>query len=741
MNELKRIFGKRYACLLLLLLAVNMLIIISDNTDAQMLNAYIDMINIVDKYMEDESSCTAAAGSSWREYFDKNEIDGSDTSEKTAIAKQAREKLVSQAKYIDNYKDIVESKKQTAILYAASGTYKKNGFEYNNLLKTQYDLSGIYDTDVQLSNGVWLQKIFENNYIHLLAFVTSVFTVYMFFAERKNGLCYIVHTSKNGRCSLFIKRCGVLMLQTTVTNALLYFEAAFILLNKYGGWNGLGAAASSDEYFLLTSGNLSRIEMLCLIILLSVLTTMVLSLVLWLLLLCFSNVNIGLFCYTFICMADILLYMIMSGKSVFRIFKYVNIYYMFFPCKALGYYNWGFYGMIISLRATTILVSVIIGIMALGLSAYISINKYFTAKKNWIENVTDFIHMGAVRLMENAGNSWKEVYKILISQGMILILLLLMYLCANVTPGHGVVYDARKSYMLGYYEKAEGLKYGLELENIYNQYREEYEQFVSDFDYSVENAQIILANKKDLFNSVEENVNYIKEMNEQGISAVVINPYSYTDTIGDREWSNQELIALINVIAAIIVSCGFMSYEKKSSVQSLTLSGRERRKWLIKKMLVQNIICLVFMCITYGMYYKKLCDTYTYVNITAPLKSIMIFRNFIVNPPIIGYVIIDFAVKYMFMVVIQLIMSVVSIYVKYIYCFAVGIVLVLPHLLYMIGFNFLHNVSVVKYISFFQCLLEGGRTMDWYWILLIVVVLTGAGMWFYIVNVFEHKLR
>ena len=59
----------------------------------------------------------------------------------------------------------------------------------------------------------------------------------------------------------------------------------------------------------------------------------------------------------------------------------------------------------------------------------------------------------------------------------------------------------------------------------------------------------------------------------------------------------------------------------------------------------------------------------------------------------------------------------------------------------MIGFDFLHNVSVVKYISFFQCLLEGGRTMDWYWILLIVVVLTGAGMWFYIVNVFEHKLR
>ena len=94
---------------------------------------------------------------------------------------------MQQAKYIDNYKGIIEDKRQTAILYATAGTYKKNSFEYNNLLKTQYDLSQIIDADVQLSNGLWLEKLYKNNYIHLLTLITCVYTVYMFFSERKEG--------------------------------------------------------------------------------------------------------------------------------------------------------------------------------------------------------------------------------------------------------------------------------------------------------------------------------------------------------------------------------------------------------------------------------------------------------------------------------------------------------------------------------------------------------------------------
>ncbi len=47
-----------------------------------------------------------------------------------------------------------------------------------------------------------------------------------------------------------------------------------------------------------------------------------------------------------------------------------------------------------------------------------------------------------------------------------------------------------------------------------------------------------------------------------------------------------------------------------------------------------------------------------------------------------------------------MIMSVVSIYVKYSYCFIAGLVIILPQLLYMLGFKFMYKISIVKYMAF-----------------------------------------
>ena len=449
MAEFKRIVGKTYIGLLVCLLVFNMLILVSDKTDdLQVTYAYIEMLNTAEGVKSDSKLSTEAATIAWQEYFQKYEINGSDSSDKTAAAKQAREKLMQQAKYIDNYKGIIEDKRQTAILYATAGTYKKNSFEYNNLLKTQYDLSQIIDADVQLSNGLWLEKLYKNNYIHLLTLITCVYTVYMFFSERKNGLYHIVHTGQSGRGVLFVKRSIILLIQAVVTNVALYTESAVMLLNRYDGVKDLNVAAVSDEYFILTSGKLSRIQFLGLIILLSILANVVLSLVLWAILLCFGNVNIGLFFYCCICVADVVIYKVISAKSILQIFKYLNVYYLFFPNKAAEYFNWGCFNIAVSLLTTTIIVSVFIGILALFASAYISIRKYFTGKMNIVENAIELILTYIMRLMVKTNNFGKEVYKILISQGIIWILLLLAYIAANVEPSYGVIYDAKKSYML-----------------------------------------------------------------------------------------------------------------------------------------------------------------------------------------------------------------------------------------------------------------------------------------------------
>lgn len=741
MNEIRRVCGKRYVCLIICLILLNVLFISADKSDTQVVHTYIDMVNIADNYSMDAASWTEATTSAWREYFEKNKISGSDSDENTAVVKQAREKLMNQAKYIDNYSQMIDEKRQTIVSYTMSGVYDSSSFEYNNLLKTGYDLSHVSDADIRLSNGIWLEKLFENNYIHLLALITCVYTVYMFLAERKNGLYYIVHAARNGRAQLFVKRFSILVIQAVVTNVVLYTVAAVILINRFDGWNGLNDAAASDEYFFLTSGIYTRIEFLGLMIMISVMTTVVLSLILWGVLLCFSNVNIGLFFYCSLCAADVLLYMLLSAKSILRGVKYLNIYYFFFPHKAFEYYNWGYSDKVVSLCSTLIILSILVGLMALAFSAYISMNKYFTGENNAIENAVEYIGTYIRKLLSRVSISWMETYKILVSQGIIAILLILVYIVSGISTSHGVIYDANKSYMLGYFEKAEGLSYGTQLCDIYDEYRSDYEKFLENFDYTIENAGIILTNRENQFKMVEENVNYIKRMNEKGVSAIVINTYEFTDTIGKREWDNQELVAFINVIAAVVISCGFISYEKKYMVYSLVAASKERKSWLARKLAVQGLLCFSFMCITYGIYVKKLCDVYTYTNLTAPLKSIMLFEKYAFNPPIIVYIIVDVMVKYVFLIAIQLAMSFVSIYVKYLYGFAVGLILVLPQLLHLIGFDYLYSLSIVKYISFFELWTDGGNAVKIYLCVLFAMIITGICMFIRLVNVFYNAKR
>ena len=57
----------------------------------------------------------------------------------------------------------------------------------------------------------------------------------------------------------------------------------------------------------------------------------------------------------------------------------------------------------------------------------------------------------------------------------------------------------------------------------------------------------------------------------------------------------------------------------------------------------------------------------------------------------------------------------------------------------MLGFKFMYKISIVKYMAFFRCWIESGRTMTVYWFLTGIIILIGIGATIYIMNVFQHK--
>lgn len=498
--------------------------------------------------------------------------------------------------------------------------------------------------------------------------------------------------------NLFIRRFLLLAVEAVFSSCLFYLQAAVILISIYGGADSINLPAAADELFFMTAGTLTRFEFTGVQIIFSAITAFVLGLGLWSVLLLFNNVNIGIFAYILLCAADIILFFAVSSKSLFRWIHYVNIYYLFFPNSALKYGNWGYGFGIAGIAETVLILAIVLGIVFFGFNLYANATHYFSGKNNIIERMVFRVMDLLAAAMAGAPQIIKEMYKIIISQRVGIILIILLYVVINMDFGGRVMYNGEMVYVSDYYAEAEGLSYSEELENIYKHYKEDYDAFLADTENEIDEYTVKF--RTNVLNEIRVNVDYLKEMKEKGINAVVLKPYEYNHLFGENQEENQKLLALIGVFAAITLSAGFISYEKSSGVYKLAMAGSKRRMWLLKKMMSIFLILGIFECVTYGIYYYNLFKICKPEGILFPLKSIPMFKNYIFNTSVAGFMVTDFLIRFMLLCALAVIMCFISQYIKLIYCMLTGLIITVPQLCYMLGFEIFDNLSVGKYIAF-----------------------------------------
>ena len=665
MREAKRVINRNFLILCAILFTLNAFLIIKDNhAQKEYAQAYNEMLEYAAKMENETVSCKEAVSLAWKKYFARHKIpfygnvqDDKDIMRKAAVS--ARQKLDEQAKYADGFDSLIEEKIDEAERLIKSGFYKNNSFEYVNLWKTRYDLNALKDIEVRLSSGSWLEKLYEYPYASIFSLLLVLVSIYGFFSERKTGLYLCIH------------------------------------------------AAADSEILMLTAGTLTRLEFTAAMAFMSALAGTCLSIMFWLILSLFSNINIGMFIYIIICAGEYLLYLFIPAKSMFRGFRYINIYYLLFPNKTFEYYNWGYSGNIFSLRASTAGFAIVFGIVLFMINMYMNSKTYYTGKQNIIETAISVIMEAFMRLLGRMPVSCKEIYKILISQKVMIILMLLIYAAGNIQAGIGTFYDASKSYLSGYYEKADGLHYSKELTDIYNQYYEDYKKAVENIDLHSETGREFFYYRKNLIGSIRKNVDYIKRMNERGINAVVLKPYEFEGAFGLEQSSAQKELALLNVLAVLAISSGFISYEKSNGMYNLSMSYYKRKNWLNRKIRINLFLIGLFEITSYAIYYKKIFETFELKNLSVPLKSLPIFENYIFNPSIGGFILINMLYSFILLSAVSLIMCMISFYIKYAYCLLTGMLMVLPQLLYMLGFQVFDKLSIGRYIAFLPCFNEG----------------------------------
>ena len=66
----------------------------------------------------------------------------------------------------------------------------------------------------------------------------------------------------------------------------------------------------------------------------------------------------------------------------------------------------------------------------------------------------------------------------------------------------------------------------------------------------------------------------------------IINQYAYNKLFDERQRDNKELLMCICLITACLLNVGVISFEKDENVLALVRTGRNRKRWIIRKLLI-----------------------------------------------------------------------------------------------------------------------------------------------------------
>ena len=404
--------------------------------------------------------------------------------------------------------------------------------------------------------------------------------------------------------------------------------------------------------------------------------------------------------------------------------------------KFANYQNWGYSWWIADVCETSLVIALVTAAVMGGLCFYRNVARHITSKLNAIEKVFLWIEGRLMRLVENAPYMIKELYKLLFSQRVIFPLVILMLLANNVDIGNKVSYNTEMSYYKTFFEKANGLKYGDELLSILSQYEREYEQFAQSLSKDEPDYEQVILARKSMLGYITERVNYVKKKNEAGIDAVIIMPYEYEFAFGTRQLENRLFLLFLCIVASILISSTFYSYEKKSGMLSIIKTSDLRNKWCAKKYLTGCMVLSVFTLAEYFIYYRKLFSLYDLKDVSFAVQSLEIFSKVPFKIPLWAFLLMDMLLTLIALVLVGIIISDLTAKLSYVYSMLAGFVIIVPQLLYMLGIQGAKEWSLCTYISGIMAYNGAGVSLHY----IILAVLGWLGIWAFIRRILWQHL-
>mgnify|MGYP000000096709 CR=1 FL=1 len=590
----------------------------------------------------------------------------------------------------------------------------KSSFEHINILKSKYDFRKLLDIDVSPDNSKAVDAVVTSgSYINIFILLVVFICVFRYFDDRKNGLGYIIYAARKGRAYLSLVRILILAFVSAISTLCAYICVFIISFRIYGGFEYMGNSLQSYEKYATICFTDSKWVFVAAMLALSALAVFITGLIVWLLVSLSDNVSAGMGIAVIIIGISYVMYMGISDKSRFVALKNINIWNWIIPSGIIASYkNIGVGKYIIShIRADVAVEVILVLVLCAGGICVNSLLKHgkkitlFSKLKYkltaWCQSVLS--HMPVLVM---------ELYKLLWVKKGIVVLAIAVVIVSNTGIKKGYTYDSDLAVAMKYYSEAKDMQLSDELSDIVYRYEQESEYWndrlkqintafaneTKEFtreDMNEATMQVSLYKKG--LEEIHRNINNLEYLKGKNITGEVTMPFAVEEMLGEKLYSHEAVYGLLAVIVLIFIIFSIVSGEKKQNMLiSIHTAKRGRLSWCMMKLCAVLIVSICIGVVIFIPDIVNITRVYKIDDMQTAIQNYPRFSFVPIKMSLMAYLICNIIWKLVLLMAIAGIVVLISTMSGYVLSLVVSLALVLPQLLYMLGFNLMYYISIVS---------------------------------------------
>lgn len=531
---------------------------------------------------------------------------------------------------------------------------------YADIIKTKEDYGKLLDIDIKVCSEMAMNAITEYAYVFYLSGFIMVIIIYAMLEERDNRMWNLTYTAKRGRFGIGAKRCAILVVSAFCVLFVNIVSVVIIAFATHRDYESLLNPIQALKSYADCTYMLNSVQYIIVSLLIGWVALVFFSFLVMMIFIIMRNRKNALLMIGMITGLEFLLYKGIDSKSIYHLFKEINIINMIdIHAMLQTYNNIQMFGYIYSYLEFIMICMVIVIIACMIISVLARGFMRPEGRKGIFDRIYEAIYRLYQRVFTKCGIVFKEFHKLVFSGKSVYVILTVIVLSAyfiNTGFYEYSDYNKRKeklyaehggndySYILGEIDKAE-----VSLQDAVSKYQAVSEKFnAKEVDLSeamsAYNEVKYQQTNLDYYTEYTEKLEYLEELeNTRNIRGCLMSDRGYEQLIG-KQGNRRELVLLVIFVAGIvIINSQNRKMEIKTGMRSIVRASVKGRTWIsVRRAIADGVLIILLYLYIYGLefaiFVKRIGIELSYIN--APIQSLTFMEDYALRISIAQYIII-----------------------------------------------------------------------------------------------------